>query len=109
MSNITLNGYQKKHLKGLAHRRKPIVFIGQNGLTDAVVSSTLQALRKHELIKIKFIEHKKKEQKKNIIGALCEQTHSDIVGMIGHVAIIFKLHPDPDKRLISLPEKTLLD
>ena len=109
MTNMTLKGYQKKYLKGLAHRRKPVVLIGQNGLTDTVVSSTLQALRKHELIKIKFIDHKKKEQKKDILEALSQQTQSDIVGLIGHVAIIFKSHPDPEKRLISLPTKPKSD
>ena len=107
MTNKMLSGYQKKYLKGLAHRRKPVVLIGQSGLTDTLVRSTIQALRKHELIKIKFIDHKKKEQKKNILEALSQQTQSDVVGLIGHVAIIFKSHPDPEKRHISLPEKTI--
>jgi RNA-binding protein len=104
-----LKGYQKKYLKGLAHRRKPVVFIGQHGLTDTVVSSTLHALKKHELIKVKFIDHKKKEQKKDIIEALGQQTQADIVGLIGHVVILFKSHPDPEKRTIFLPKKSVHD
>lgn len=101
-----LKGYQKKYLKGLAHRLKPVVIIGQNGLTDTVVFSAVEALKKHELIKVKFIEHKEREQKKAIVESLEQQTQSDLVGQIGHVAIFFKPHSDPAKRLISLPAKS---
>jgi RNA-binding protein len=102
-----LKGYQKKYLKGLAHHLKPVVLIGQNGLTDTVVRSAIEALKKHELIKVKFIDHKEKEQKKGVVEALGQQTQSDLVGLIGHVAIFFKPHPDPAKRLISLPSKSV--
>ena len=98
-----LKGSQKKHLKGLAHRLKPVVLIGQNGLTETVISSASEALKKHELIKVKFIDHKDKAMKKNIVDTLAQQTQADLVGLIGHVAILFKAHPDPAKRSISLP------
>jgi len=101
-----LKGYQKKYLKGLAHRLKPVVIIGQNGLTDKVVLNTIDALKKHELIKVKFIDHKERGKKKTIIESLEQQTQSDLVGLIGHVAIFFKPHADPVKRLIALPGKS---
>jgi RNA-binding protein len=104
-----LKGYQKKYLKGLAHRLKPVVLIGQNGLTDSVVGSALNALEKHELIKVKFIEHKHKNQKKSIAESIGDQTQSEMVGIIGHTAIFYKPHPDPAKRSISLPRKSPLD
>jgi len=109
MNNKKLNGYQKKYLKGLAHRLKPVVLIGQHGLTDTVVNNTIQALKKHELIKVKFIDHKKKDQKTTILEALCQQTQSDMVSLIGHVAILFKPHPDPAMRTISIPAKSVSD
>ena len=101
-----LKGYQKKYLKGLAHRLKPVVIIGQNGLTDTVVLNAIDALKKHELIKVKFIDHKKRDQKKSMVESLEQQTQSDLVGLIGHVAIFFKPHLDPVKRIISLPDKS---
>ena len=42
-----LKGFQKKYLRGRAHALKPIVFIGQKGVTDNVVQSTDEALNKH--------------------------------------------------------------
>lgn len=103
-----LEGYQKKFLKGLAHRLKPVVLIGQNGLTDNVIDSVLDALGKHELIKVKFVDHKDKHQKKSIAEAIGNQTHSDMVGIIGHVAIFYKPRPEPTKRSIMLPTKSPL-
>ena len=62
-----LKGYQKKFLKGLAHGLKPVVFIGQKGLSEGLVKSVRDAFQQHELIKIKFIDFKEKEQKKNCV------------------------------------------
>ena len=48
-------------------------------------------------------------QKKDIIEALGQQTQADIVGLIGHVVILFKSHSDPEKRTIFLPKKSVQD
>jgi len=34
-----LKGHQRKYLKGLAHRLKPVVLIGQGGLQDPVIKA----------------------------------------------------------------------
>jgi RNA-binding protein YhbY len=49
-----LKGFQRKYLRGLANSMKPVVFIGQKGLTPALRLSTENALNRHELIKVKF-------------------------------------------------------
>ena len=50
---MNLNKKQIQHLKGLAHSLKPVVMLGANGLTEAVVAEIDYALNHHELIKIK--------------------------------------------------------
>jgi len=55
-----LKGFQKKFLKGRAHGLKPVVFLGQKGLTDNLIDSIHEALDTHELVKVKFIEFKEK-------------------------------------------------
>jgi RNA-binding protein len=67
-----LQGYQKRYLKGLAHGMKPLVFVGQKGLSPAVIKAVDESLQKHELIKLKFIEFKEKDQKEEIAGAIEE-------------------------------------
>jgi RNA-binding protein len=100
-----LKGFQRKHLRGLAHKMKPLVLVGQRGITDAVARSADEALKKHELIKLKFVDLKEKEEKKRAIAALEKMTESEMVGTIGHTAVFFRQHDDPEKRRIELPER----
>jgi RNA-binding protein len=100
-----LKGFQKKYLRGLAHSMKPVVLIGQSGLTPGVIAAVNEALETHELIKIKFNEFKEKAQKEEINGAIEAATESEMVGMIGHLAIFYRMNPDPEKRKITLPKR----
>jgi RNA-binding protein len=97
-----LTSIQAKFLRGLAHALKPVVFVGQKGVTNALITSADEAFQRHELIKVKFIDFKEKEQKKEIAAAIENKTNSQMAGMIGHVAIFYKQHRDPDKRKITL-------
>lgn len=100
-----LKGFQRKYLRGIAHSMKPIVFIGQKGNSGAVVKAVEEALATHELIKVKFIDCKEKEQKKEIVADLEEKGGCEMVGMIGHTAIFYRKHPDVEKQKIILPER----
>ena len=103
-----LKGFQRKYLRGLAHRLKPVVFIGQKGLTAEVLLSAEQALESHELIKVKFIDFKEKEQKAELSGLLGSKTGSEIVGIIGHTVIFYRQQSDPEKRKISIPQRKIV-
>ena len=98
-----LQGYQKKFLRGAAHKLKPTVLVGHKGLTRSVISSTDEALSSHELIKARFIDFKEKAQKTAIAADLAKETDSHLAGIIGHVAILYRPHHDPEKRKIMLP------
>ena len=95
---------QAKYLRGIAHGLKPVVYVGQKGVTDALISSTEEAFDHHELIKIKFIDFKEKKQKTDIARVLESRTGSHLAGMIGHIAILYRQHPDQEKRKIVLPK-----
>lgn len=99
-----LTSLQAKFLRGLAHDLKPIVFVGQKGLTDALIASTEQAFERHELIKVRFVDFKEKKQKKEIAEAIMTTTGCSMAGMIGHVATFYRPHTDPEKRKIVLPK-----
>lgn len=100
-----LTGSQAKYLRGLAHGLKPVVFIGQKGVTPAVLASVSEALGVHELIKIKFVEFKERGQKFALAAAVEEKTGSALAGLIGNVAIFYRPHPDREKRNIKLPPR----
>ena len=100
-----LKGFQKKYLRGLAHKLKPVVLVGQKGMTGELIESVGNALEKHELIKIKFNEFKEKEQKAEITDIVCKRTKAEIAGTIGHIVILYRDQKDPDKKKIFLPTK----
>ena len=100
-----LKGFQKKYLRGLAHAYKPVVHIGQKGLSESLSEALEEALESHELIKVKFVDFKEKEQKKEMIKKLEETSFCEMVGMTGHIAILFRQNRNPEKRKISVPEK----
>ena len=97
-----LKGYQKRYLKGLAHGMKPLVFVGQKGLSPTLTKAVDEALEIHELIKVKFLEHKEKDLKKKMAEAIKKETASELVGIIGHMAIYFRQQADPDRRKIDV-------
>ena len=98
-----LTSQQTKFLRSLAHSLDPVVFVGKNGLTDEVLASLEAALEKHELIKVKFIENKDREDKNRVVAAVCHQTRCFRAGMIGHVAILYRQAGKPARRKIKLP------
>ncbi len=89
-----------KYLKACAHSMKPVVLIGKNGLSQAVLNAIDEVLLCHELIKIKFIDCK--EERKELAQQIVEKTGSALVAMIGNVLIIYRQHPEADKRQYEL-------
>ncbi|MFA5321355.1 MAG: ribosome assembly RNA-binding protein YhbY [Smithella sp.] len=96
-----LKGSQKKYLRSQAHHLKPLVIIGAKGVTGQLVGSIDLALKDHELIKVKFGEFK--EAKKEISEEIAQTTKSELIGLIGNVAILYRRQPDPEKRKIKTP------
>ena len=96
-----LKGSQKKYLRAQAHHLKPVVMIGAKGSTTQLISSVNAALNDHELIKIKFGEFK--EAKKEISQEIAGKTKSELIGLIGNIAILYRQNPNPEKRKIKLP------
>ncbi len=99
-----LTGGQRRYLRSKAHGLKPVVLVGQKQLTAQVFREIAGALDTHELIKVKCLDHKEKEQKQEIARRVCEKTGCAVIGMVGHVLTLYKQQPDPEKRIIHLPK-----
>ena len=102
---MILRGFQKRYLRGLAHGLKPVVMVGQKGLTPKVIGSVDEALNTHELIKVKFVDFKEKADKAAIADRIEEATRSRLISIVGHTAVFYRPHPDPESRNILLPER----
>ncbi|PKN51804.1 MAG: ribosome assembly RNA-binding protein YhbY [Deltaproteobacteria bacterium HGW-Deltaproteobacteria-13] len=97
-----LKGSQRKYLRAQAHHLKPLVIIGAKGVTEQLIGSVDLALKDHELIKVKFGEFK--EAKKEISEDIAKATKSEMIGIIGNIAILYRQQPAPEKRKITIPK-----
>ena len=91
---------QKKYLRGLGHALKPVVMVGESGLTDAVRAEFENSLEHHELIKIR-VKVGDREERDRIIQSLCEMAKAELVQRIGNMALVYR--ENPDKKRIRLP------
>ena len=97
-SNLTEK--QRKHLRGLAHARDPVVLIGQGGLTPAITAELETALGAHELVKVRA-RVGDRDERDSIFDQLSQQTHSALVQRIGNVGVFYRARKD--KPRIILP------
>jgi len=86
-------------LRAIAHGLKPVVMIGRNGLNENLTTAVSAALNDHELIKVKFLEFK--EEKNILAEEIAKLTGSELVGIIGNIAIFYRQHEDEQKRKIK--------
>ena len=100
MPPLVLTSAQRKRLRGLAHDLDPMVMVGKAGLTDAVLAEIDSALAVHELIKLRFVVAR--EEKKELAAAIEERVGCCCAGLVGHVAVLYRPHPEEEKRRIDL-------
>lgn len=98
---MPLSEQQKRHLRGLAHHIKPVVMIGQHGLTDNVKAEINLALDVHELVKIKIAAER--DERKTITYRICQFSKSELVQSIGGMSVIFRRNEEKPK--VVLPSK----
>jgi RNA-binding protein len=97
---MTLSEPQKKYLRGLGHGLKPVVMVGDAGLTEAVQSEFDSCLEHHELIKVR-VKVGDRSERDRIIKKLCDSADAELVQRIGNIALLFR--ENPEKRRIRLP------
>lgn len=95
-----LSSTECKKLRSLAHHLQPVVRIGRQGISETLLREIRLALDSHELIKVKFVEFK--EEKGDLIREVAEKTESQLAGLVGHIAILYRQQSDPEKRKIQL-------
>jgi RNA-binding protein len=86
-----MDAAQKKKLKTQAHSLKPVIIVGQAGLTDAVLAETEIALNTHELIKVKI--RAERDERNQISEKMCVTTGATLIQNIGQIAVIYRMNP----------------
>jgi len=73
-----------------------LVSLGKAGLSDALVARLDVLLGQHELVKLRFGD--RKDEKRELAARLAERTGSELVRLIGNVAVFYRPASDPEKR-----------
>ena len=100
---MELAGYQRRALRAAAHPLQPIAQVGREGLSENVLASVREALQAHELIKVRFVDQK--ERRREAAEELAAAVDAALAGVVGHVAILYRPHEDPDRRKVHLPRR----
>ena len=93
---MQLSDKQLRFLRGRAHTLKPVIQIGNNGLSAGVLGETRRALADHELIKLR-IQAADRIARDAMLAELVRDTGSTLVTRIGHVAVLFQANPKLSK------------
>ena len=97
-----MKGSERAELRAEAHHLNPTVHVGQHGITPSLISSLDDALRTHELVKVKL--GKTADMKpRDAAGELATATASEVVQVIGRTATFYRENPDLPRRKGNLP------
>jgi len=90
---MTLSEAQKKYLRGLGHQKKPLIIVGDAGLSESLLAEFETTLSHHELIKVR-VRVGDRETRASIIEKLCSVSAAELVQRIGNVALLYRANPD---------------
>jgi RNA-binding protein len=88
---VPLTNAQIRVFKAQAQRLKATLKVGKEGLSLQFLAALDDALKHHELVKVKFDDFK--EQKKELAPQLAEKSGSHLVTRVGNVVVLY--HPKP--------------
>ncbi len=95
-----LSGKQRRYLRGLGNRLKPVIYIGQQGITEKVIGALEMAFKTQELVKIK-IQQGAEIDRHAAAEELARAVKAHLVQVLGRTVLLYRRHPDQPK--IELP------
>ncbi len=95
---MALTQAQKRHLRKLAHTLKPVIIVGNAGVSPALVQELDTTLEHHELIKVR-VNGEDRAARQAMIVELCDKGGSELVQTIGHIAVLYRRAEKPRLQL----------
>ena len=92
---MNLSESQKKYLRGRGHDLKPLIIVGDAGLSESLLAEYKSTLDHHELIKVK-VRAGDRESRDAMIAQLCDHHSTSLVQRVGNIALIYR--PNHDKK-----------
>ena len=97
---MALTGKQRRHLRALGHKLRPLVQLGKGGIDEGLVAAVDRALADHELVKIKLGERAGLDRH-DAASELADKTKAEIAQVLGNIVLLYRA--DPAEPRIALP------
>lgn len=97
MPAIELTPAQRSEKRGQAHHLHPVVTIGGDGLTEAVVREVDQALAAHGLIKVRMFSDER-DSREAALAALADRLDAAPVQHIGKLFVLWRTPREPERK-----------
>jgi len=88
-----LSPAKRRELKARAHAIDPVVLVGSDGLSAAILADIDRALKSHELIKVR-VRAADREVREAFLGDICRATGAEPVQHIGRILVVFRENPE---------------
>ncbi len=98
---MTVSQEERRRLRGIGHHLKPVVQVGQQGLTEGVRAEAHRALEDHELIKVQLPAGDPR-QRKALAAELATVTQSELVQTIGRMGLYYRPNPNANPKRSNL-------
>lgn len=92
---------EKKRFRQIGHQLNPVVLLGGQGLSEAVLAEIERALEDHELIKVR-IGGEDREARREAIETIAAQTRSEAVQIIGKIVLLYRAAKNPHPKLSNV-------
>lgn len=87
---------QKKLLRGLGHQLKPVITVGNAGISESLLKEFRSTIDHHELIKVR-VRAADRQSRDALINNLCTKESAQLVTRIGNVALIYRRNDEKPK------------
>jgi RNA-binding protein len=103
MYDFPLTGAQRSFLRSQGQRLEPSLKAGKGGLTPAFFAELQKLLRANELVKLRFVGAVGREEREVLCAQIADEGRCVCAGTVGHTALFYRQHPEPDERRVELP------
>jgi RNA-binding protein len=97
MSELTLSRDERLHLKSESHHLQPVVLLGAQGLTEAVLKEIDRALTAHQLVKVRTPASDRQDRERMFVE-VAERLGAARIQLIGRLMVLFRPAPADRKR-----------
>ena len=104
MPKLDITSQERRALRAAAHPLRPVVLIGDKGLTESVLKEIDLNLKAHQLIKVR-VAGDDREARGSMLETICETLACATVHHLGKTLIIYRPDPDAPASLLDAPKE----